>query len=322
MRWLPQSSYGSPPVCVRGIDFVDVDFPPSVRQVAVADTNRPAANTNDNPRVHIDFDGLSMGSTSCQLDPSSVGELAQNNAHTTLHHSGASEVTFVPGSEELQYTVSARLRTLRRFFVMLIRRKNWPAFLVIAIFGPVLGAFLAVEFLPFSLCPKDRENDHERVQKQQTDRPESDSEDVAADESLQLPDGDSIALDEIAPERPVAIVVMKGSWCPVCQRQLKRLSKQLRDVQSANAAVVGLTTAVPEQNRRLRQKLGLQFPILSDTSKDFHRRLDMWRDGACHAIPGVVFLDESGDIVKVHRGRYPGKPQDEFVLDTLRKLSR
>lgn len=202
---------------------------------------------------------------------------------------------------------------------MLIRRKNWPAFLALAIFGPVLGAFLAVELLPISLCPSDAKRDSAR--QVDTERSETSADDEHSEHRLQLPDGDRVALDEIAPERSVAVVVMKGTWCPVCKRQLKRLSRQMGKLQSADARVVGLTHASPSQNHALREKLGLNFPILSDTSKDLLRDLDMWREGACHAIPGVVFIDESGAITRVHRGRYPGKPQDQFVLDTLQSLS-
>lgn len=204
---------------------------------------------------------------------------------------------------------------------MLIRRKNWPTFLFVAIFGPILGAFLATELGSFGLCSGEK-GDSTTTQQQKVTEKDSDSEKRAAEGELQLPDGDSVSLGTIAPERTVAIVVMKGPWCPVCQRQLKRLSNQLHQVQSADAAVVGLTTAQPKRNRKLMEQLDLQFPILSDTSRDLHERLGMWREGSCHAIPGVVFLDESGGITKVHRGRYPGAPQDEFVLDTLRALSQ
>jgi len=201
---------------------------------------------------------------------------------------------------------------------MLIRRNNWPAFLAVAIFGPLLGAFLAAEFLALGPCPSGEGDDTvRRVKMEQAAR----SAEEKRDYDLQLPDGDHIALDEIAPERSVAVVVMKGPWCPVCKRQLKRLSDQMANIQAADATVVGLTSAGPERTRKLRKQLGLNLPILSDTSKNLLRDLDMWRKDACHAIPGVVFIDESGTITGVHRGRYPGKPQDEFVLDTLRSLS-
>ena len=202
---------------------------------------------------------------------------------------------------------------------MLIRRQNWTVVLTIAILGPLLGAFFGATFLPVGPSPD------------QTTRPtvtdgtpgslQAEPEDCKDAPTVRAPDGDRMALNEIAPTRAVAIVVMKGTWCPVCQRQLKRLSRQLHRVQSAGATVVGLTDASPETNARLMEKLDLTFPIMSDASKDLLESLGMWRAEACHAIPGVILLDESGTVVDIHRGRYPGKPQDQFVIDRLRHIT-
>lgn len=197
---------------------------------------------------------------------------------------------------------------------MILRRKNWPVFLAIALLGPLLGAFVTVKYLNGECWQSatDAETTQERA---------SETADRERAEQFVLPDGDRIALDEIAPGRSVAVVVMKAPWCTVCQRQLKRISNRLDDVQSADGAVVGLTTAEAKTNRRLTERLDLGFPILGEPSKRLHKRLGLWRPDDCHAIPGVVFLDESGTIKDVHRGRYPGKPQGEFILDTLRNLS-
>ena len=39
-------------------------------------------------------------------------------------------------------------------------------------------------------------------------------------------DGSELRLSQIAPGKPVAIVVMKGTWCGVCTSQLQRLHKR------------------------------------------------------------------------------------------------
>jgi len=31
----------------------------------------------------------------------------------------------------------------------------------------------------------------------------------------------------------------------------------------------------------------------------------------------VIFIGEDGQIESIHKGRYPGKPQDEFILERL-----
>ena len=40
------------------------------------------------------------------------------------------------------------------------------------------------------------------------------------------PDGRSLPLPGIGRGKPVAVVVMKGTWCPVCSAQLQRLDRR------------------------------------------------------------------------------------------------
>lgn len=137
-----------------------------------------------------------------------------------------------------------------------------------------------------------------------------------------LPDGQEVALDQLAPQRPVALVVIKGPWCQVCQRQLQALSARLSDVQAAGGAVFGLTTASPEAAEALRHKLGLGFPILSDPDHRLHTQVGLWKGcGGGKAVPGIVYLGEDGEVAKVDKGRYPGQPQGDRIIETLSRLS-
>ena len=206
---------------------------------------------------------------------------------------------------------------------MLIRRQNWPAFLAIAIIGPLLGAYVGATMMS-NACPSSAKKKAEapdgktaaakKDEPRPTQRPSFDQ--------VVFPDGDRASLSEIAPTRPTAIVVMKAPWCPVCQRQLKALSQRLDQVQEVGGAVVGLTTADAATNTQLRRKLRLDFPILGDPSKALHEKLNLWLDGQGHAMPAIIFLDEQGDVVKLHRGRYPGQRQSAYILKTLQQISR
>lgn len=201
---------------------------------------------------------------------------------------------------------------------MLIRKTNWPVILAVATIGPLFGAFIAAQVLPLDSCPtQNREG--------QTGEPAAkkvSTQTEQTEESLVFPDGDSVELDELAPGRATAIVVMKAPWCSVCRKQLRRLDGQLDRVQSVDGAVFGLTSADARTNRRLAEDLGLGFPILGDPSRQLHRSLTLWMERRGHAMPGVIFLDEQGQVRKVHRGRYPGRSQTGFILETLSVLSQ
>lgn len=193
---------------------------------------------------------------------------------------------------------------------MLVRTSEWPflsSFLMLGLLG---GLLLGVAYGDKLTC----EQSTDRTRAETTAAPEN-------TDTVTLPNGQKVALDELAPGRPAAIVVMKGAWCPVCQRQLKRLSYQMAKVQFEGGAVFGLSTADAAKNRQLVRQLELNFPIVSDVDRDLLERFGLWLDGRGHAMPGVIFLNADGEPVKVHRGRYPGDPQDAMILGALEELA-
>ncbi len=144
------------------------------------------------------------------------------------------------------------------------------------------------------------------------------SETQRAANSVVLPGGEQVGLDELAPGRTVAIVVMKDANCPVCQRQLRVLSEKLHEVKRQDGAVFGLSDAPRCVNQRLMHRMGLNFPILADTNQEVLRSLGMDLPNRQHVMPGVIFLDENGEITEVHKGRSPGQRQEAMILNRLR----
>ncbi|MGM0558464.1 MAG: peroxiredoxin family protein [Myxococcota bacterium] len=198
---------------------------------------------------------------------------------------------------------------------MLLRQKNWPVFIAIAILGPLLG-YVAAQFI--GGCSSDASPEQTVAYIEKEDAPDP----VEESHQLVLPNEQRITVDQIAPGRATAIVVMKAPWCNVCKRQLAALSQRLDEAQNVNAEIVGLSTADAETNKRLADKLGLNFPILGDPSRELLKDVELYREGACHATPGVIFVDDNGKIASVRKGRYPGKSQDEMILQTLGRLNR
>lgn len=202
---------------------------------------------------------------------------------------------------------------------MVVRRKHWPLLIALFVLGPiagaVFGAFCGAPLVEgFFGCEQAQQEPATTAPSPTAtfERPES------TEPRVQLPNGEHVELAELAPGRKVAVVVMKGPWCPVCQRQLRAVSDRLHEVQDAGGAVFGLSTGDVHTNQRLVRKLGLDFPIVSDPDYRVLEKLGMWLPRREYAMPGVIFLDEHGQIESIHRGRYPGKPQGDFILDRLR----
>lgn len=196
---------------------------------------------------------------------------------------------------------------------MIIRPTRW--FLVASLFivGPLLG-LAAGAAAGAHLTYTSFEAAHEQ--------PTSESTNTRAggitSERVTLPNGKQVALNELAPQRKVAIVVMKDPHCQVCQRQLRVLSDRLAEVQQQGGVVFGLSDANRCQNRQLMDRLGLNFPILSDPEHHALTAFDMAPANRPHVTPGVIFIDENGQVESVHLGRSPGQHQEEMIIQRLR----
>ncbi len=132
---------------------------------------------------------------------------------------------------------------------------------------------------------------------------------------VERPSGESIDLADVAPGKPVAIVVMKGTWCGVCRGQLVRLEERIAEVEAAGAVVVGMTDQPPAVNLAAAERMGISIPILSDADGD--AILSFGLEGPNHPVPGVVFVDRDGKVADVVRGRYPGQPQEDWIVERL-----
>jgi peroxiredoxin Q/BCP len=197
---------------------------------------------------------------------------------------------------------------------MIFRKAQWPVVLTLAVLGPALGLTFGLygdSLLCSGGCPIETS---ESSPETKTTSPES-TEPL----ELRVPDGGDVALDELAPGRRAVLVVMKGTWCTVCRKQLERLSDRLAEIRQRGGAIFGVSDASPSKNRALMRELDLGFPVLSDADRDVLRELGFWQSDDCHGhvTPGLVFLNVDGDVAKRHLGRYPGQLQEAFVLETL-----
>jgi len=136
-----------------------------------------------------------------------------------------------------------------------------------------------------------------------------------------MPDGDRVKLEELAPQRAAALVVMKSPWCSVCQKQLRALSDRATCTAGIDGAVFGMTASDARTNDKLQKKLELKFPVVGNPDGDLLRQMGLWNHDADRPIPGVIYLDEQGKVVDVYRGRYPGKSQTGRILHKLHAIS-
>ena len=143
---------------------------------------------------------------------------------------------------------------------------------------------------------------------------------VVTDAGFVTPTGKKVALSDAVEGRPTALLVIKGYWCPVCQKQLRSTDSLRAKLEAKGAAVMGLSTEDAGTNAMLMKKLGLSYPIYGEPAARLLERLGFWSPKNGHPVPGILFLDRCGDVALRYFGRWPGKGQNDLIERTLDSL--
>lgn len=88
--------------------------------------------------------------------------------------------------------------------------------------------------------------------------------DLAPDFTLPDIDGAEINLSQELEEGPVVISFYRGGWCPYCNLELRALQRVLPHIRSRQAKLLAIAPERAELTQELRDKAGLDFPLLHD----------------------------------------------------------
>lgn len=81
-----------------------------------------------------------------------------------------------------------------------------------------------------------------------------------------LPDenGHLVSSAELLARGPLIVSFNRGSWCPFCWLELAALNDTLPAIAAKGGRILSITPEVATYSRRLKEHLGLDFPVLSD----------------------------------------------------------
>jgi len=71
---------------------------------------------------------------------------------------------------------------------------------------------------------------------------------------------------------------------------------------AANAAVFGVSVDSTWANKAFREQVGVEFPILSDTKKDYVRQLGILDEGSGFARRTTFVIDSNGILQHIDQG--------------------
>jgi len=146
---------------------------------------------------------------------------------------------------------------------------------------PVFMAIFALSFAVIGLEAK--QEDKKKIMADFTTKLRNDKIDQKAlkvdetfsDFSLQSTSGRSLGLSELMGENGLVITFYRGSWCPYCNTELKKLKTSYPDFQARGFNLVAIA---PEKLSGLittSRKHELNFPLLSDTGNELARKISI-----------------------------------------------
>lgn len=144
-----------------------------------------------------------------------------------------------------------------------------------------------------------------------------------------LPDesGQPVALEQLLGRGPLVLVFYRGDWCSYCNGQLAAYAQHVDALERLGAAVLAISVDGAPDSARLKSKLALPFPVLSDGD---HEVIDRYagteqklREGVAIGKPATFIIDRYGDIVWRHVGEdFADRPLFSEVLAQLERTAQ
>jgi peroxiredoxin len=144
---------------------------------------------------------------------------------------------------------------------------------------------------------------------------------TAPDFTLQDATGHEVSLKTLLQQGKVALAFVRSAdWCLFCRRQLQDLQQHLPEIAAAGIQLVAISYDSPTTNSAAVTKLGVTFPLLSDTGSkviDAYGIRNHEAKGRGDGIPHPVLflLDRQGVIrVKLMRDGYRERPEAAEII--------
>lgn len=142
----------------------------------------------------------------------------------------------------------------------------------------------------------------------------------------ELPDhtGTTRKLSELAGHDPMILVLSRGQFCPKDNRQLAGYVAFFPELKVGYTRIVTISTDTLVQTNEFRDRLGAQWPFLSDPRRTIQKDLDIQEYTDAHndpMIPHTFVLEPGLKIFRIYNGYwYWGRPSPEDLRRDLREM--
>jgi peroxiredoxin Q/BCP len=136
--------------------------------------------------------------------------------------------------------------------------------------------------------------------------------DKAPDFSLQASDGNTYSLTDFVGNQPIVIAFFPAAFTGGCTMQCKAIRDSSREIKSFDVAYFMASVDDVSRNRDFAEEYELDFPVLSDPSKDVVEAFGAL-NARGFANRWTFYIDAEGIIVKIDRETNPNTAGDDLT---------
>lgn len=144
----------------------------------------------------------------------------------------------------------------------------------------------------------------------------------------QLPDQDGHlrSLSELQGPDPAALMLARGGYCPKEDLQHQWIAGMQAQIRIGYCRIITISTDTPLESLEWRDRLGAQWPFLSDPERKVQKDLDIreYTDPDHDPmIPHTLLLEPGLKIFKIYNGYwYWGRPSPEELWQDFRAMTK
>lgn len=137
--------------------------------------------------------------------------------------------------------------------------------------------------------------------------------DTAPDFELKGSDGKTYKLSEFKGKQPVVVAWFPKAFTPGCTTECKTMKEQGEKIKAYNAAYFTASVDDAETNKKFAESLSLDFPILSDPTKETAKAYGVLRPDGNVSNRWTFYIDKEGKITHVDKAVKPAEHADAIA---------
>jgi len=124
--------------------------------------------------------------------------------------------------------------------------------------------------------------------------------DQAPDFTLKGSDGKTYTLSEFKGKKPVVIAWFPKAFTSGCTKECKAMAEQGSEIRKYDVAYFTASVDSPEQNKKFAESLNVDYPILSDPTKETAKAFGVLNDRGM-ANRWTFYIDKDGKISDIDK---------------------